>query len=190
MNKIVYHGSSRGDIDFLTPHISTHRKNCIYATENKVIAMLFMGRDMGDLDTVKDYRNGMPILIERRKGILEKSYNNSGYIYELDGSTFMHYDYLWKPEVISFENSIQPIKKVYYDNILKELKKEEEKGNIKIYKYPDRPNNIPLDNSDLIDKYIKFELNGIKGAIESLLTVYPEFEPIVIEKLNSNKKHK
>lgn len=181
MSKIVYHGSPNGNIEIIKPHNSTHQKKCIYATDNRVIAMLFMGKGMGDLDTVKSYDNGLPILVERRKGILDKLYNHSGYLYELDGTTFKHYDYLWKPEVISFESEMKPIRKTYYDNILKELNKEAENGNLKIYQYPDRPNNIPLDNSDLIDRYINFEQNGIHGAIKNLLTVYPEFGSIVDE---------
>lgn len=188
MEKIVYHGSHNGNIEIIKAHVSTHQKKCIYATDNKVIAMLFMNKGMGDLDTIKSYDNGLPILVERRQGVLEKLYDTSGYIYELDGSSFKHYDYLWKPEVISFESGIKPIKKTYYDNILKALNEEAENGNIKIYKYPNRPNHIPLDNSDLIDRYINFELNGIKGAINSLLTVYPEFESIVAVAEKLNKK--
>ena len=187
MEKIVYHGSHNGNIEIIKAHVSTHQKKCIYATDNKVIAMLFMNKGMGDLDTIKSYDNGLPILVERRQGVLEKLYDTSGYIYELDGSSFKHYDYLWKPEVISFESGIKPIKKTYYDNILKALNEEAENGNIKIYKYPNRPNHIHLDNSDLIDRYINIELNGIKGAINSLLTVYPEFESIVAEKLNKKE---
>src|SRR5699024_11256091 len=71
--------------------------------------------------SIKEYDDGLPILIERRQGVLEKIYNTSGYIYELDGNSFNHYDYLWEPEVISFEHSIKPIKKTYYDNILKKI---------------------------------------------------------------------
>lgn len=93
--------------------------------------------------------------------------------------------YLWEPEVISFEEALKPIKKVYYDNILNTLIKEERNGNIKIYRYPNRPNYIPLDNSDLIDRYIYFEKQGIEHAIDSLLEVYPEFKDKVLEKLLS-----
>ena len=187
MEKIVYHGSHDGNIEMIKSHVGTHQKQCIYATDNMVIAMLFMNRGMGDLDTIKIYDNGLPILIERREGVLERIYNTSGYIYELDGSSFKHYDYLWEPEVISFESAIKPIKKTYYDNILMTLNEEAKSGNLKIYKYPNRPNYIPLDNSDLIDKYINFELIGIKGAIKSLLAIYPEFEHIVTEKLTKEQ---
>lgn len=189
MDKVVYHGSTKGNIEILRANVSTHQKECIYATDNKVIAMLFMGRGMRDLDTVKGYDDGLPVLVERRQGVLERLYNKSGYIYELDGTTFNHYDYLWEPEVISFEKAIIPIKKIYYDNVLEALNNESEVGNIKIYKYPSRPNYIPLDNSDLIDEYIEFEQEGINGAIELLLKVYPEFETVVMEKLDNKKRN-
>jgi len=184
MENVVYHGSPNGDIEVLKSHISTHRKKCIYATDNKVIAMMFMGRDKGDLDTVKEISNGIPVLVERRPGVFDNAYNKSGYIYELPGETFNHYDYLWSPEVISFEEEIVPIKKEYCKNILKSLEEFADKGLLKLYRYPDRPDYIPLDNSDLIDKYIFFKEKGIDSAIESLLKVYPEFEEMVNDKLN------
>ncbi len=185
MNNIVYHGSDNGNLEIIRANISTHQKKCIYASENKVVAMLFMGKGMGDLDTVKLYDNEIPILVERREGLLEKIYNKPGYIYVLDATTFNHYEYLWEPEVISFEKALKPIKKVYYDNILNALIKEERNGNIKIYRYPNRPNYIPLDNSDLIDRYISFEKQGIEHAVDNLLEVYPEFKDKVLEKLLS-----
>lgn len=190
MNKPVYHGSPY-DIESISAHISTHRKECIYATDNKAVAMMFMGRGNGDLDTIKEIKDGMPVLVERREGVLEKIYNKPGYIYELDGTTFEHYDYLWSPEVISFEKEISPLKKDYYENILEALYAEERLGNIKIYRYPNRPNEVPLDNSDLVDKYIHYYNIGINDAVEQLLLMYPEFNDLVaakIEKSNIIKK--
>lgn len=46
---------------------------------------------------------------------------------------------------------------------------------------------MPIDNSDLIEKYIKFERQGLKGSIDRLLEVYPEFKEKV-ESLRDNKK--
>lgn len=132
--------------------------------------------------------NNELVLVERRPGLLNSKYNKDGYIYSLDGTTFSHYDYLWSKEVISFESSLIPLSKTYYKNILSSLEQEEAKGNIKIYEYPNRPENIPLDNSDLIDKYINFENVGLTGAIKDLLNIYPEFTEIVKEKLKSKSK--
>lgn len=115
------------------------------------------------------------ILVERREGVLNKIYNKSGYLYELDASLFNHYDYLWCKEMISFKKSLKPLNKIYYVNILDAINEEAKKWNIMVYRYPNRPKNVPLDNSDLIDKYIEFENKGLIGAINDLLEIYPEY---------------
>ena len=188
MNKIVYHGSPNPNIEELTPHNSTHQQDCIYATDNKVVALLFMGKGNGDLDTRISTIDGKLQLVERREGVLNCLYNKEGYLYELDGTTFKHYEYLWSLEVISFEKSIKPINKICYTNILEAINEEEKKGNITIYRYPNRPKDMPLDNSDLIDKYINFEKNGLCGAINDLLKIYPEFKPLVEIKIRLQYK--
>ena len=185
--KIVYHGSDQGNLETINAHTSTHQKECIYATPDQTVAYLFMGKGKGDLDTMIATINGELTLVERRPGILNKFYNKDGYLYELDGSNFAHYDYLWIKEVISFELSIKPLRKIYIPNILEELNKREKEGKIKIYRYPDRPKNVPLDNSDLIEKYIMFEQQGLTGAINDLLEIYPEFKDKVNEILINNK---
>lgn len=187
MSKIVYHGSPKGDIEELVASYSTHQKKCIYATDNKVIAMMFMGRGNGDLDTIKNMNNGIPMIVERRPGVLKKLYDKEGYLYEIDGSTFNHYDYLWSAEVISFEEKIKPLNKVHYDNVLDKLKEEAKNNNLILYEYPKRPDNIPLDNSDLIDKYIGFYNQGIDSALDQLLKVYPEFREQVDDKMSKGK---
>ena len=54
-----------------------------------------------------------------------------------------------------------------------------------MYYYPDRPEyiDIPLDNSDLIEKYINFDKKGHRGAIDNLLEIYPELKDKVFSKL-------
>jgi hypothetical protein len=49
-------------------------------------------------------------------------------------------------------------------------------GALKLYRYPDRPEFVPINNSDLIDKYIKFYQMGHLNSIEQLLSLYPDFE--------------
>lgn len=181
MENIVYHGSPNPNLKEISAHKSTHQKKCIYATRKLAVALTFMGKENGDLDTVLSSIDGKIILVERREGVLKSLYNKGGYVYTLDGSTFSSYDYLWKEEVISFEPSINIINKTYYPNILDALEEEEKKGNITIYKYPNRPEYIPLDNSDLIDKYIKYEQEGITGSIDYLLKIYPEFKDKIYE---------
>ncbi len=142
------------------------------------------------MDIIISSVDGMIELVERRPGVFKNLFDNKGYIYELDGETFSHYDYLWSKEVISFEKAIKPLNKITIDNILVELEKEEKQGNIKIFRYPNRPENIPLDNSDLIEKYIKYEESGLTGAISELIVVYPEFKKRVSKILEEKKNTK
>lgn len=194
MEGIVYHGSRQSDLEELKAHRSTHQKMCIYATHSKAVALLFIGKGDGDLDTRISSVDGKPELVERRKGVFEKLYNRDGYIYELDATTFEHYDYLWKLEVISFEKTIKPLRKIYVPNVWESIEEQETLGNLTIMKYPNRPEDVPLDNSDLIDKYIMFEKSGLKGAVGDLLRVYPEFAEEVSKRypkyFDSNKENR
>lgn len=173
MQNIVYHGSP-DNLEVIKAHKSTHQKTCIYASPKKEVALLFSAKGNGDLDLRISKVDGHLEVVERRSGVLKNLYDKSGYLYELDGQNFSSYDYLWSLEVISFLSSITPLKKVYYPNILRSLTEEEEKGNLKIYRYPERPSDMPLDNSDLIAKYTNYEKQGIKGSISYLLSIYPE----------------
>lgn len=183
MESIVYHGSPNGNITELKAKKSTHNIECIYATDNKAIAKLFMSRGRGDLDTLIGTNDGIPYIVERREGVLEELYNREGYLYEVDGTTFDHYDFLWEPEVISREETIKTNNCTHYPSVLEELNREVKNGNLIIYGYPNRPKNVPLDNSDLIDRYIRFDNNGNHRAVDSLLSVYPEFKEEVFSKL-------
>lgn len=189
MKNIVYHGSPNGSIEKFIPNKSTHQKECIYATDNKIVAMLYMAK-WTDLDIRLSNVSGKPELVERREGILKTLYNQSGYLYELDGTTFSHYDDLWSLEVISFEKVLTPLNKNYYPNILDAILKEEQKGNIVIFRYPNRPKDVPLDNSDLINKFVEFEKKGLKGAIGHLLKIYPEFTSRVEEKIKEKNEER
>ena len=188
MEGIVYHGSPRGDIKELKARRSTHQKLCIYATDNKAVALLFMGKGRGDLDTVISTRDGQLELVERRPGILKALYDKEGFLYELDGKNFEHYDYLWSQEVISFKENLEPLCVVHIPNIMEAIEEEEKKGNVTVYRYPDRPEAVPLDNSDLIDKYIGFEKSGLKGALSDMLEVYPEFKREIEERMAVEQK--
>lgn len=182
MKNKVYHGSSNGNIEKLVSHKSTHQKEGIYGSENKVVAMLHMA-NWNDLDLRLSRVLGNLELVERREGILKALYDKPGYLYELDGATFSHYDYLWSLEAISFASELIPLSKTYYPNILNAILEEEKLGNIVIFRYPNRPKDMPLDNSDLIDKFVEFEKRGLKGTVNELLKVYPEFATRVEEKM-------
>lgn len=188
MERFVYHGSPQGDLPVLKARKGTHQKECIYATDSEAVALLFMGKGRGDLDVMIATIDGMLSLVERRPGILKQLYDKSGFLYELDGRTFEHYDYLWSREVISFESELAPLRCILIPNILEAIQEQEQNGALKVYRYPDRPLQMPLDNSDLIDEYISMERKGCTGVVGDLLEVYPEFSDIVREKMKGECK--
>lgn len=95
----------------------------------------------------------------------------------MDGKNFNHYDYLWQPEVISFFD--EPVlEEIEIENVLEKLRIFQNEGRLKIYDYPNRPDNIPMDNSDLIENAKLFESMGIKGAEEQLYKLYPQLKRI------------
>lgn len=187
MEGIVYHGSLVQDLDVITRHKSTHMKECVYASPDEVVALIFMGKGHGDLDTLSGTQDGELILVERRPGVLKQLYDKSGMMYELSAENFNHYDYLWGKEVISFSDE-KVLRKRRVENILDELNEKQIEGAIRIYSYPDRPENVPLDNSDLIEKYIDFEKRMGPGPLKELLEIYPEFKDRVEEILKGERK--
>ena len=57
-----------------------------------------------------------------------------------------------------------------------------EAGLIKLYLYPERPNRIPQDNSDLIPKVIRWQKNGFD--VNKFYKLYPELKDKFLQTLN------
>ena len=171
----VYYGSQNGEIEEITSVKNASGKDVIYATDNEIMALILSNPGKGDLDTVRVVIDGKPTLVERRAGVLEGLLNTKGYVYELDGTSFNHDSNAREYEVFSEQDSIKPTKKVEYENVLEELRKLAGEGKLELYEYPNRPEQIPADNSDLVDKYVFYFNNGVTTALDDLLDVYPEF---------------
>ena len=178
MDGVVYHGSPQGGIKELRINPSAHKNPYVYATSNKIIALIFTSKGRGDLDTnIRVDEKGKIILTERRAGVLEELYKGkSGYIYTLSGENFKHYDYMWGPEVVSEQNE-SVIGEEKIDNLLDKLIELHQTGRIQLNFYPQRPDDMPIDNRDLIPKYINLyrASAGKSKALDDLLSVYPEF---------------
>lgn len=184
----VYHGSNIKDLKVIKPKVSTHGKEYVYATTSKEVATIFLSSKGNDLY----YYLGNPnkeehtILVERKEGMFKDIFNVSGSIYTLDSKDFLYNQTSWSMEVVS-EKKVIPIKEEYIDNVYNELIKFNSMGKIKLYLYPDRPDFIPPDNSDLIPKIIRFEKNGYD--VNKFFNMYPElvdkYKEIKNESINS-----
>lgn len=176
MENLVYHGSPYSGLKELKIKKGSHNLECVYATSNPAVPIIFMGKGRGDLDiSISVDEEGQVVLTERREGVFEEIYKGkSGYLYTLSGENFKHYDFLWPPEVISMQNELV-LSEEKIDDIYERLLECVKKGQLQLNFYPNRPKEMPLDNRDLIPKYIRYFKAGKQEALEELLSVYPEF---------------
>lgn len=183
----VYHGSKISGLKVIEPRVSTHQQNLVYATKNPCIAAIFLSDGGNDLVYVlggQGTKEKPAYLVERLPGMFDKIFSGEGSIYTLNGETFSYKEGFWNAEVVS-EGPQKVLKEEKVDNILSKLEEYQEEGTLKLYKYPDRPDFVPLDNSDLIEKYIKFYDMGHSNSINQLLTLYPEFTEEVNNRLDN-----
>ena len=174
----VYHGSNTPNLKTINKRKSTHMKEWVYATPSKAIATIFLSKKGGDLYYSLS-GNGIdePIkLVERKPGMFKEIFNCDGYIYKLDSKNFKSGLTNWSAEVVSDKDE-EVISSEYIENIYEELLKLNQENKIKLYLYPNRPEFIPLDNSDLIPKVINWKNNGFD--ISKFYELYPE----LVEKL-------
>lgn len=125
------------------------------------------------------------ILVERKKDMFKDIFNVSGSLYTLSGKNFISGKTGWSAEVVSeFDEKV--IHEEYINNVFEKLKELNNKGELKIYLYPNRPNYIPKDNSDLISKVIRWQKNGIN--IDQFFKLYPELKEQYLKQLEEDRK--
>lgn len=182
----VYHGSNIPNLKVIKRNTSTHMKNWVYATPSKAIATIFLSSIGGDLY----YRlsgNGIDQsieLVERKEGMFKEIFNCDGYIYKLNSQNFKSGLTGWSGEIVS-EQDEEVLSCEYIENVYDELLKLDTDGLIRLYLYPNKPNDIPLDNSDLIAKVIRWENCGFD--ISKFHELYPELEEKYLDMVQEHK---
>lgn len=175
---IVYHGSKEHGIKRLKPRKSTHGVY-VYATPEKVLALIFSGRcgddltyNIGHYDTEKD---GPWELVENIPGAFDKMFSNSSSIYSFSDDTFkdIHTGFC---EVVS-EIGVDVLNEEYCENVWSGLIKAEEQGLVKIYRYPNKPSCMKSDDSDILDKWrfykTKMGKHFSKNEFDRLVYLHP-----------------
>ena len=174
--KNVYHGSQINDLKKLKKAKRTHNKEWVYATPHKAIAVIFICNKAGDLNYYLG-SNGTKeepiILVERKANMFKNIFDISGSLYTLDARNFISGKTGWSAEVIS-EHDEEVLKEEKIKNVFEKLIELDKNKELILYLYPNRPDFIPLDNSDLIPKVIKWQKRGIN--IDSFFELYPELK--------------
>ena len=164
---ILYHGSTIGNLNIIKPHISTHNKAYVYATNYFGIAIGYTGK-WNDFDLGTGVYNGIPYMVERYSNAIKKIFKRTGYIYTVDGSDFKNKCDSSTIKLTGFEFvSDKPVKPIGmteihnpYNHIM-----NLDKSILTVYLYPNRPEFIPDDDHDLVEKahklYDQFHDDGI-----------------------------
>jgi len=178
----LYHGSSTRGLTRLEPHKSTHG-NYLYATKYKELAIIFSAR-CGDDCTYALYRNNNSepwTLVERIPEAFNTMFSNNASIYTLDDSTFKDINTGFS-ELVS-NVGVNTISEEYIENVYDKIKELQKNGLIKLYTYPNKPKEIPNDNSDLIDKEIKQNKSITRKSFERLILIHPNLMNKINQKL-------
>lgn len=172
----LYHGSSVAGIKRLEPKKSTHG-TYVYATPFKELAIIFSARCGDDL-TYSLYRDGkyQPWkLVERIPYGFDVMYSNESSLYTVSDETFkdIHTGF---SEVVS-EVGVDTIDEIQIKNVYEEIKKYSSLGVVEIYRYPNRPNDIPIGDYDLLQRIVRrYQKNNkpiTKKSFERLLYLHP-----------------
>lgn len=191
MDGIVYHSSQMEGLTELDPskskHQGTHGKKFLYATSSKELAMFMSARitDLYSAASGQGTAENPAILVERLPGIFDKFLHRPTTIYSLDAQDF-YQGTQWEGEVVT-EKKQKVLSEENISDVYSELKKSEETGTVKMYHYPDRPPEIPKDNSDLIEHMMLpiYRATGDFGIVKTMLRTYPKLFPKIMKNLTA-----
>ncbi len=182
MEKFVYHSSSISGLEMIRPSVSTHYKKWVYATKDIVMTAVFLGTLGGDLtcQVGRDKVSGLPYICERLKGAFEKRYNEvKGYIYTLSAAGFLENQTSWDEEVVC-PGEVPVLHEVKIDNAKEYLLSLTQQGKLIIKYYPDRIDDIPDDDNDLVMKCISWIQDNPR-----YMELVEKFQPNLVERIKS-----
>ena len=190
----LYRGTKISGLEVMEPKLVNHDKPYVYATTDKIEAIIYSVKG-GNLNYTNIYGyddDNKRCLIERKENCLEEIYNTEGRYYIIDDTSFFRHDELGvgENEYVS-ELPVKVIEEVTIPNVWNYFKELESKGELKIYRYPDRPKSYPSDDSDLLEcaTIMYTQMNDLDMAFGLLLKYHPELENR-INKLKEKLKNK
>ena len=186
MEEVVYHGSSTSGLKIIYPHESTHG-NYVYATTDIIVATLFCKR-CGDDVTYALYKaeDGKYNLVELLPGAFDKMFNNSASIYTVQGETFKNYRTNFN-EIMSV-SPVRVLAEEFIPNMVTEINRLNEHGDIHLYRYPDKPKDFDPEEhliNQRFGTYLKLhDAEKFKNGVYRLAGYHPE----LIDRINKEIK--
>ena len=150
----VYHSSIRQGLSLIEPRVGTHAQAWVYAARDLVIASIFLSQHH-DFILASGLTGDMPYICERFVGAFDRAKANvNASIYVLPGSSFQANRTSFDAQLVS-EIAVIPMLEIPIEHAKTHLLEFRDAGQLKIYSYPDRPNDYPSDDSDLIANALK-----------------------------------
>lgn len=161
--------------------MSTHGHAFVYAMRFPAQAIAFLG-NVDDLHVAKEVAGSRMEITERHANALAKYQGIHGSVYTLPGNAFETGQTNWEHELVSTQ-PVAVLSEWRVEDALQELLHFETKGTIRIYRYPDRANYIPEDDSDLVEKAAIFA--NWKGNEVSIRKRFRQYHPHLVERLDT-----
>lgn len=184
----LYHSSNLEGLKEIVPRKSTHGTPYVYATPFVEVATLFLTRWNDFLMTlVTTFENDhLQIkIIERYPNAFKEIFEGKkGFIYLLDDENFkVSTD--WACERVS-EQSEAVLESLLIEDVYQCIKDFESEGRIELYYYPNRPDDIPKDDTDMIQKAIDlYKMSGNQSNIDYCMERFPKLKEPLREALKN-----
>lgn len=156
---MLYHVSQTAGLRTLTPHVSTHGKPWVYATENMVTALLF-GAKVDDFDFfISTDEVANPEIFECYPDALQKVYSGKRCsVYEVSAEGFLRNMTSWDVELVC-ENEVAVQKEIAVSNLYETLLEQESRGNLKIHRYELSEEYRKRIARHIVDRLIRFGID-------------------------------
>lgn len=172
---MLYHGSCTGNLNVLKPFISEHKREYVYLSESRVHALLYCVKS--NFYTYGFHpESGKLVYTEYYKNALEDLYKGKrGYIY-----TCAQKENLTPLPGISFaftsEYEVKILNEVVIDDVLDELLRYENSGDIIIRRYKDlKPGFVQNIKNQIADEFKKYKGDSSKAEyLEFLRERFPD----------------
>jgi len=176
--KYVYHSSKIQGLKTIEPNISTHGKSWVYAMQRPECCLMFIG-GTGDLVNQTGFVEGVSYIAERFERALECAYKDqSGSIYTLDATDFKSRETSFDAELVC-EHSCDVVEEEKIENALPRILALETEGKLVIYRYPNLPEWLPTDKSDIVKKVVGWVEKYGLSELEPL----EKFHPDILERV-------
>lgn len=187
--RFVYHSSIKQNLKKLSPNISTHNENWIYATTSIEMSAVFLSGKGGDLtcQVGREILTNKVFICERFKDSFDYRYDNfSGSIYILSEDKFIKGKTGWDEEVVCNEE-VEIIKEIKINDVKSYILNLIEEERIILVTYPNKIGRIPNDDEDLVYRGIVWTRQFGKDVLVDFKKLHPNLLSRIKKGLKSGK---